>query len=84
MMHLLSEEGFIDGHLAECARTTRRAHGRRALGCANRGHWTAEARIMGQCHTAQVVAVGAGMGGDERALLIARHGLPCPSTLCPS
>ena len=36
---------------------------------------------MVQCHTELVVAVGAGMGGDEGALLIARHGLPCPSTL---
>ena len=33
---------------------------------------------MGQFHAALVVAVGAGMGSNEGALMIDLHGLPCP------
>jgi hypothetical protein len=33
---------------------------------------------MGQSHAALVVAMGAGMGGDEGALMRDLHGLPCP------
>jgi hypothetical protein len=83
MIHLLSEEGFIDGqladgHLGEFARPTRRLHRLSALGHARRGRWTTEHRIMGRVHTALVVAVRSTMGGDEGALMIDLHGLPCP------
>src|SRR5919108_5441345 len=81
MVHLLPEEGVIDGqraycHLREHLWPGRRAHRLGALAGVGRAHCWAERRLMGRLHTALVLAVGPAMGGDEGPLMLDWHRLP--------